>query len=66
MSPKVEHITLNLYDITGRKAAAVAEGTYPAGSHSLNLSLKDYASGIYYLRLDTENSHITRKMVTAK
>jgi photosystem II stability/assembly factor-like uncharacterized protein len=64
--PKEEHFTLNLYDITGRKIATISEATYPAGSHSLNLSLKDHASGIYYLVLNTENTHITRKMVMIK
>jgi hypothetical protein len=64
--PKEERITLSLYDITGRKAATIAEGTYPAGNHSLKLDMKDYASGIYYLRLDTDNAHITRKMVMVK
>jgi hypothetical protein len=64
--PKEEHITLNLYDITGRKVTTIAEGTYPAGSHSLSLNMKDYASGIYYLRLDMEDSHISRKMVMIK
>jgi photosystem II stability/assembly factor-like uncharacterized protein len=64
--PKEEHIDLSLYDITGRKLTTIAEGTYPAGSHSLSLNMKDYASGIYYLRLDTEGAHITRKMVMIK
>ncbi len=64
--PKEEHISLNLYDITGRKVSVIDEGMYPAGSHSLNLSLKDYASGIYYLILDTDDAHITRKMVMIK
>jgi photosystem II stability/assembly factor-like uncharacterized protein len=64
--PKEEHFTLNLYDITGRKIATISEATYPAGSHSLNLSLKDHASGIYYLVLDTDDAHITRKMVMIK
>jgi photosystem II stability/assembly factor-like uncharacterized protein len=64
--PKEEHISLNLYDITGRKVAVVDEGTYPAGSHSLNLSLKDHASGIYYLMLNTEGTQITRKLIMIK
>ncbi len=64
--PKEEHISLNLYDITGRKLSTMAEGIYPAGGHSLNLNLKDHASGIYYLQLDTDDAHITRKMVMIK
>jgi hypothetical protein len=64
--PREEHINLSMYDIVGRKMVDITDGVYSAGSHKVNITLRDCSSGIYYLVLNTEDTQITRKLVLLK
>jgi len=44
-------VTLDLYDMAGRKVQTLHSGSLPAGEHSLTLSGADLPPGLYYLRL---------------
>jgi hypothetical protein len=63
--PKEEHFTMSLYDILGRKILDIYDDTFPAGNYRHRLSM-DLPSGIYLLALNTDDTHITRKMVLLK
>jgi hypothetical protein len=64
--PKREQVTVSVYDILGRKIKNIDEGIYPAGNRQISLNMGDYASGVYYVILNTEDTHITRKLVLLK
>ncbi|MEO0137862.1 MAG: T9SS type A sorting domain-containing protein [candidate division WOR-3 bacterium] len=56
--PTKQHITLNLYNVIGRKVATVIEGTTDPGIYITNLS-----AGIYFLILDGENQTKNQKIL---
>ena len=66
--PRVARVTLDLYDITGRRVRRFFQGTLAPGYHVLNLSPQDdqghrLASGVYFLRLETPEAVRTRKVL---
>ncbi len=61
--PKAAHVTLTLYDITGRKIATLINENKTAGHYEYSLNGSRLASGIYFYSLDAGNFHATRKMI---
>jgi len=64
-------VTLAVYDVSGAEVTRIAEGRYPAGSHEVRWNGVDArgnraASGVYFYRLLSENTDLTRKMVLLK
>jgi len=68
--PKTSHVSIELFDLLGRQIATLYEGVQTAGSHSISLNLAEHdmhlSSGIYFYRLSTPESQMTRKMVYMK
>jgi hypothetical protein len=52
--PERGHVTLTLHDMIGRTVATVADGSYDAGEHILQLPLRPLRPGGYYCRLISE------------
>jgi hypothetical protein len=52
----VSDVTLEVFDVTGKKVASLADGVYPAGAHSIRWDATGVSSGIYLCRL-TSVSH---------
>jgi hypothetical protein len=52
--PEKRHISLNLYDIVGRKVETITDGVFEPGSYSYELDSYDFSSGIYFLILEDE------------
>ena len=66
--PRVATVTLDLYDITGRRVRRFYHGTLEPGYHTLTLRPEDdrgnrLASGVYFLRLKTPEVVKIRKVV---
>lgn len=49
--PRVESITIEVFDLHGRKLATLADGTYGPGRHRVRWHAKSSASGVYLYRL---------------
>lgn len=64
--PTEEHISLTIYDITGRQVAQVSDAVYSAGHHSLSFDGSRLASGVYIYQLRTSSQVLTRKMSLIK
>lgn len=64
--PEAGHVTLNVYDITGRQVAALVNESVTAGSHTVTFDASMLASGIYLYRLQAGNNVFTRKMMLVK
>jgi Flagellar hook capping protein len=65
------HVTLNVYDITGRLVSTLVDGYIESGYHSAIWSGMDnngvqLSSGVYLYSLQSEGSNMTRKMIYMK
>lgn len=59
-------VTLNVYDVLGRKVAELANGRYPAGKYSFTFNGSGLASGVYFYRLTAGGHTSTMKMMLMK
>ena len=50
--PYPARISLDIFDLQGRKIATLAGGKFPAGEHELTWKARHFASGIYLYRLE--------------
>ncbi|MBD3179659.1 MAG: T9SS type A sorting domain-containing protein, partial [Candidatus Latescibacteria bacterium] len=66
--PEEGRVNISVFDIRGRLVATLADGEFPAGSHTVswdgrNLYGSEVSSGVYLYRLATGKKNLTRKMV---
>jgi hypothetical protein len=61
-----EHVTLKVFDVTGREVATLVEGEMSAGEHVVFFTPKALASGVYLYRLQTGQSFHQKKMVVTR
>jgi photosystem II stability/assembly factor-like uncharacterized protein len=64
---EASHVSVEIYDLTGRKVRSLAAGRRGAGGHELrwdgtNDSGRRVASGVYFVRLDTGRGAVTRTL----
>ncbi len=59
-------VLLNIYDELGRLVKALVNKYESKGTYKVNFNGMNYASGIYYYRLRTENFISTKKMILIK
>jgi hypothetical protein len=64
--PQTDRVTLNVFDVTGRCVARLADGIVPAGHHTIAFDGSSLASGMYFYRLDAGEFRDTRKMILLK
>lgn len=69
--PKRAHVKLGIYDITGRLVRKLVDGNLAAGRYTLNWHGKSsngtrIASGIYFVRLQSNLGTITRKLILVR
>ncbi len=64
--PQKSFVTLNIYNSLGQKISSFVNRFQPAGKYEITFSALNYASGIYFYELKTDNYSITKKMVLAK
>ena len=61
--PEKANVSLGLYDITGRLVKTIYSGTQEKGYHTINVgAYHDTPTGIYFIRLETNNYKATRKL----
>jgi hypothetical protein len=61
--PDPSTITIQLYDMKGSTAIVVSDEYYDSGSHAIPLETSDLATGIYHLKLISNDQSITTKIV---
>ena len=64
--PVMDHVTLNVYDILGRELTTLMNEHKPAGNYTLNWNAENLPSGVYFYRLTSSSSSITKKMLLMK
>ncbi len=64
--PQTAQVTAKLYNVQGREVATLADRVYDAGTHELNFSGSNFATGVYLLRLSAGQYSATQKLVLLK
>jgi len=64
--PRNEHVTLKVFDVTGRAVETLIQGEVPAGEHRLQWSAQGLASGVYLCRMESKDFSNTIKMIYQK
>jgi len=64
--PRESFVRLAIYDLLGREVAVLVEGILRPGIKEIKWEASNMASGIYFYRLETEETAIFRKMVLLK
>ncbi len=59
-------VTLNVYDLLGRKVATLVKEERPAGNYSLKFNAQGLASGVYFYTLRAGDFISTKKMILLK
>ena len=68
--PERSHVKLEVYNILGQLVHTLVDGTMDGGKHSLEWDItkekRNLASGVYTLRLTSNNSTLARSMILLK
>jgi hypothetical protein len=64
--PKESHVTITVYDVTGREVATLVNQNQAAGSYSVVFNGSRFASGMYFFRMVAGNYVKTQKMMMVK
>jgi hypothetical protein len=64
--PQFAEVTVEIYDILGRKVATLVSGPQQPGPHRVVWDGGEYPSGIYFYRLKTNDFVETKKMLLIK
>jgi len=59
-------ITVNIYNIEGRRITTLTEGIRTAGNHIIEWNAEGYPSGVYFLKLDAGEFTQTQKLMLVK
>ncbi|RQW00280.1 T9SS C-terminal target domain-containing protein [bacterium] len=61
-----QHVTLSIYDITGREITKLSDGVLAAGQYNFKWNSNTTASGVYLIRLIAGNEIHTTKILALK
>lgn len=64
--PQASEVSIEIFDMTGRRVAVLSEGVQSAGRHTAEFDASDLSSGVYMYRLQSAGSVLTRKMTLIK
>jgi hypothetical protein len=61
--PSEGHVTLDLFDVSGRRVARLVDGERPAGHHSVEWSAPRGRGGLYFYRIQAGEFRARRAMM---
>lgn len=61
-----QDVKLTVFNLLGQRVTTLADGKLGAGMHRFEWGASEYASGLYFYRLETETSSKIKKMVLLK
>jgi hypothetical protein len=59
---EASHVSLRIYDITGRLVATLVDNREEAGEHAVTWDASDISSGVYFCKLKTNSVSCVKKM----
>ena len=60
------NVRITIWDLNGRLVQEVANGLYAAESHQETWNASNYASGVYFCRIELDQEHAVQKMVLVR
>jgi hypothetical protein len=64
--PRVANVTLDVFDVMGRKTQTLFSGVMQPGEHAIAWNCPDCASGMYFAQLTVEQQTVRRMMLLVK
>jgi len=64
--PDLSPVSISIYNMRGEFIEYLVNDAYEPGKYTMHLDARDYSSGIYFYRLQTDNSVFTRKFIIIK
>ncbi|NCS87686.1 MAG: hypothetical protein AUK34_04115 [Ignavibacteria bacterium CG2_30_36_16] len=64
--PEASNVKLIIYDAIGKEVAVIVSDYYSAGNYKIKWNAGNYASGIYFYKIDANNFQMVKKMVLVK
>ncbi len=64
--PKPTNVTLKIYDVLGKEVATLVNEMKQPGFHTVDFNAPDFASGIYFYRIDAGEFTSVKRMVLVK
>ncbi len=64
--PTESKVKMKIFNSLGKEIEVIYNGQLSPGTHSIQWNGADYASGVYFYRLETENMILTNKMLLLK
>ncbi|NNF57565.1 MAG: T9SS type A sorting domain-containing protein [Rhodothermaceae bacterium] len=61
-TPRTERVTVELFDLLGRRVRVVQDGTLQAGSHTIPLDVTNLTGGLYVIRARTGEASSIRRV----
>jgi len=60
--PEDAHVTVGLYNLTGELIQVITSSDFNAGIHNIEFNAKEYASGSYMYKFETDNYTNTKQL----
>ncbi|HKK20179.1 MAG TPA: T9SS type A sorting domain-containing protein, partial [candidate division Zixibacteria bacterium] len=64
--PTASHVVLDVYNVAGQRVATLADDYYKAGMYSVSWDAAEFASGVYFYKMDAGKYSEVKKMVLLK
>lgn len=64
--PRAAHVTLDLFDVTGRQIRNSADRYYSGGTHSIHVNAAGLASGTYIVRLTADHFTASQRIMLVR
>ena len=64
--PENERVKIKIYDVLGREVNTIIDKEMPSGKHEVKFNALNYASGVYFYRLEAGNFIEVKKMILLK
>ena len=62
--PSEAQVRLTVFDAIGRKVSVLTDRVYPPGEYDLNWNANDFASGVYFYRMESEGKLLGMQKMT--
>ncbi len=64
--PQAANVEFEVFNVLGQRVYVDSKPMQQAGYHQIQLNASNWASGIYFYRLSSENQMLTKKMMLLK
>ncbi|HTY10223.1 MAG TPA: 5'-nucleotidase C-terminal domain-containing protein [Bacteroidota bacterium] len=64
--PQAGHVTIKIYDVLGKEVAELVDGQLKAGEYTVTWNAGNFASGVYFCRMEAGTFISTKKLLLLK